>query len=139
MIFIFTFIAANQKGKAISPLHDIPLHANDSQNVYNMVVEVPRWTNAKMEVNAHIFYYRLVSSRLSHHFINNGTKLTCHKKNEYYLFLNRNYWFCCCGGSDGSVWHVFVFGQLNCLSTNDAILSNCVHLLFSYKYNRWIT
>lgn len=41
----------NQNGNAISPLHDIPLHANDSQNVYNMVVEVPRWTNAKMEIS----------------------------------------------------------------------------------------
>lgn len=58
----FISIAANQNGKAISPLHDIPLHANDSQNVYNMVVEVPRWTNAKMEVNAYIilFMFRLI-------------------------------------------------------------------------------
>lgn len=46
---LFVFLA-NQNGKAISPLHDIPLHADDSKNVYNMVVEVPRWTNAKMEV-----------------------------------------------------------------------------------------
>lgn len=43
-------ISANENGNAISPLHDIPLHADDSQKVYNMVVEVPRWTNAKMEV-----------------------------------------------------------------------------------------
>lgn len=34
----------------VSPMHDIPLYANDAKNVYNMVVEVPRWTNAKMEV-----------------------------------------------------------------------------------------
>lgn len=44
-------IAENSLGKLVSPLHDIPLHANDDNNVYNMVVEVPRWTNAKMEVN----------------------------------------------------------------------------------------
>ncbi|XP_077295267.1 inorganic pyrophosphatase Nurf-38 [Arctopsyche grandis] len=34
----------------ISPLHDIPLFAEGSNNVYNMVVEIPRWTNAKMEI-----------------------------------------------------------------------------------------
>lgn len=45
------FIAANENGSAISPLHDIPLFADGSNNVFNMVVEVPRWTNAKMEVS----------------------------------------------------------------------------------------
>lgn len=48
--FLFSSILA-ANGDAISPLHDIPLHANAANNVYNMVVEVPRWTNAKMEVN----------------------------------------------------------------------------------------
>ncbi|ORY07742.1 inorganic diphosphatase [Basidiobolus meristosporus CBS 931.73] len=36
--------------KIISPFHDIPLFANDTKNVYNMVVEIPRWTNAKLEI-----------------------------------------------------------------------------------------
>jgi len=36
-------------GKAISPMHDIPMLAGEG--VYNMVVEVPRWTNAKMEID----------------------------------------------------------------------------------------
>jgi len=37
-------------GTPISPFHDIPLYA-DSENKYcNMVVEIPRWTNAKMEI-----------------------------------------------------------------------------------------
>lgn len=40
----------NEAGNIVSPLHDIPLYANDAKTVYNMVVEVPRWTNAKMEV-----------------------------------------------------------------------------------------
>ncbi|KAG6462242.1 hypothetical protein O3G_MSEX013140 [Manduca sexta] len=35
----------------ISPLHDIPLWADKSQKLVNMVVEVPRWTNAKMEIS----------------------------------------------------------------------------------------
>ncbi|XP_005177643.1 inorganic pyrophosphatase [Musca domestica] len=38
-------------GKGVSPLHDIPLYANEEKTVYNMVVEVPRWTNAKMEIS----------------------------------------------------------------------------------------
>lgn len=50
-VFYLSIISENSLGKLISPLHDIPLHANDDNNVYNMVVEVPRWTNAKMEVN----------------------------------------------------------------------------------------
>lgn len=53
------------KGIYISPFHDIPLVAepeqgsdvpakkprkNDSEELFNMVVEVPRWSNAKMEI-----------------------------------------------------------------------------------------
>ncbi|ODN00774.1 Inorganic pyrophosphatase [Orchesella cincta] len=34
----------------ISPFHDIPLRAATGTNIFNMVVEVPRWTNAKMEI-----------------------------------------------------------------------------------------
>ncbi|XP_058242708.1 inorganic pyrophosphatase 2, mitochondrial [Hemibagrus wyckioides] len=52
-------------GKYISPFHDIPLYAPDQQEkdvpvkkqkcskseiLFNMVVEVPRWSNAKMEI-----------------------------------------------------------------------------------------
>ena len=33
-----------------SPWHDIPLYADKANNVFNMVVEIPRWSNAKMEV-----------------------------------------------------------------------------------------
>ncbi|XP_074983659.1 inorganic pyrophosphatase 2, mitochondrial isoform X5 [Caretta caretta] len=55
----------NAEGKYISPFHDIPLFAgskedkevpakrsktNGSEVVFNMVVEVPRWSNAKMEI-----------------------------------------------------------------------------------------
>jgi len=39
-----------QNGKVVSPFHDIPLFADESKTVLNMVVEVPRWTNAKMEI-----------------------------------------------------------------------------------------
>lgn len=43
------FIEKN--GKPVSAFHDIPLYADDSHKVLNMVVEIPRWTNAKMEIN----------------------------------------------------------------------------------------
>jgi len=35
----------------ISPFHDIPLVANAELKTFHMVVEVPRWTNAKMEID----------------------------------------------------------------------------------------
>ncbi|ELU10029.1 hypothetical protein CAPTEDRAFT_221412 [Capitella teleta] len=41
----------NASGVAISPFHDIPLKVAGKENVFNMVVEVPRWTNAKMEIS----------------------------------------------------------------------------------------
>jgi hypothetical protein len=37
-------------GQPVSPFHDIPLYANEEQTILNMVVEIPRWTNAKQEV-----------------------------------------------------------------------------------------
>ncbi|POW09971.1 hypothetical protein PSTT_06417 [Puccinia striiformis] len=38
-------------GAVISAFHDLPLFANEQHNVFNMIVEVPRWTNAKMEIS----------------------------------------------------------------------------------------
>uniref|UniRef100_A0A8D0ET33 inorganic diphosphatase n=1 Tax=Strix occidentalis caurina TaxID=311401 RepID=A0A8D0ET33_STROC len=44
----------NADGKYISPFHDIPLFAGSKEVciyvLFNMIVEVPRWTNAKMEI-----------------------------------------------------------------------------------------
>jgi inorganic pyrophosphatase len=37
-------------GRYISPFHDIPLYADRESCVFNMLVEIPRWTNAKMEI-----------------------------------------------------------------------------------------
>lgn len=39
-----------QNGQPVSPFHDIPLYANEQQTVLNMIVEIPRWSNAKLEV-----------------------------------------------------------------------------------------
>ncbi|KAG1077484.1 hypothetical protein G6F42_024812 [Rhizopus arrhizus] len=38
-------------GKVVSPFHDIPLYAEGAKekSIVNMVVEIPRWTNAKVE------------------------------------------------------------------------------------------
>ncbi|RIA95027.1 inorganic diphosphatase [Glomus cerebriforme] len=43
------FIERN--GQVISPWHDIPLFANENKSILNFVVEIPRWTNAKMEIS----------------------------------------------------------------------------------------
>lgn len=43
-------IFIEKDGVPVSPFHDIPLYANEQQTILNMVVEVPRWTNAKQEV-----------------------------------------------------------------------------------------
>ena len=48
------FVLENESGQLISPLHDIPLFHDKAKGVYNMVVEIPRWTNAKMEVSQSI-------------------------------------------------------------------------------------
>ena len=37
--------------KVVSPFHDIPLYANKTEGIFNMVVEIPRWTNAKLEIS----------------------------------------------------------------------------------------
>ncbi|KAL2219375.1 inorganic pyrophosphatase [Thermoascus aurantiacus ATCC 26904] len=47
------FIEKN--GSPISPWHDIPLYANEQQTILNMIVEIPRWTNAKQEISKEEF------------------------------------------------------------------------------------
>lgn len=37
-------------GQPISAFHDVPLYANEEHTILNMIVEIPRWTNAKMEI-----------------------------------------------------------------------------------------
>lgn len=47
---VFVWLTEDESGP-ISPLHDIPLWADRAQKLVNMVVEVPRWSNAKMEIS----------------------------------------------------------------------------------------
>ena len=35
----------------VSPFHDIPLYHNKSDKTINVVIEIPRWSNAKMEIS----------------------------------------------------------------------------------------
>lgn len=49
-------VYVEKDGQPISPFHDIPLYANAEKTVLNMVVEIPRWTNAKQEVCLLQFY-----------------------------------------------------------------------------------
>jgi hypothetical protein len=44
-------IYIEKDGVPVSPFHDIPLYANDQQTILNMVVEIPRWTNGKLEIS----------------------------------------------------------------------------------------
>jgi nucleosome-remodeling factor subunit len=48
--FEYRIYFKDAQGTPISPFHDIPLLADPENRVYNMVVEVPRWSNAKMEI-----------------------------------------------------------------------------------------
>jgi len=38
-------------GQVLSPWHDVPLFHDQNAGILNMIVEVPRWTNAKMEIS----------------------------------------------------------------------------------------
>lgn len=55
-LFKHFFFLENENGAIVSPFHDIPLLANGGDGkVFNMVVEIPRWSNAKMEVRLALF------------------------------------------------------------------------------------
>lgn len=41
----------DENHNVVSPFHDIPLYANAEKTILNMIVEVPRWTNAKLEIS----------------------------------------------------------------------------------------
>ncbi|GJJ77929.1 inorganic pyrophosphatase [Entomortierella parvispora] len=41
----------NQEGTPVSAFHDVPLYADKANNVFNMIVEIPRWSNAKLEIS----------------------------------------------------------------------------------------
>jgi inorganic pyrophosphatase len=69
----------------VSPFHDIPLvneqYGNEKETIYNMVVEVPRWTNAKMEINKQLKLNPLVQD------IKNGKPRFVHNVFPYHGYL----------------------------------------------------
>ena len=56
-------VYVEKDGVPVSPFHDIPLYANQEKTILNMVVEIPRWTNAKLEVRP-VFSACLMSFRI---------------------------------------------------------------------------
>lgn len=64
IILSYQFVKIAEDGNGpISPLHDIPLFSDAANNVVNMVVEVPRWTNSKMEVSpfsSNIIFFTMI-------------------------------------------------------------------------------
>jgi inorganic pyrophosphatase len=79
------YIRDIQTKAIVSPFHDIPLineqHGNQTHLVYNMVVEVPRWTNAKMEINKQLKMNPLVQD------IKNGKPRFVHNVFPYHGYL----------------------------------------------------
>ena len=60
-----------KNGTPISLFHDIPLYADKENQIFNMIVEVPRWTNEKYEVSTRLVHvlkpaqrYRFPGQRL---------------------------------------------------------------------------
>ncbi len=48
------YLKDEARNQICSPFHDVPLIADEcgeSAGIYNMIVEIPRWTQAKMEIN----------------------------------------------------------------------------------------
>ena len=50
LFFLFLFYIENDDNIPISPWHDVSLHPGRDTNVYNMIIEIPRGKNAKIEV-----------------------------------------------------------------------------------------
>lgn len=47
----FKYFFAKDGHGVINPLHDIPLYADKEAGVVNFICEIPRWTNAKLELH----------------------------------------------------------------------------------------
>merc|ERR1711964_955980 len=45
------FLESKSTGQPLSPFHDVPLYADEANGILNFIVEIPRWTNAKIEIS----------------------------------------------------------------------------------------
>ncbi|KAK1751088.1 inorganic pyrophosphatase [Echria macrotheca] len=59
------YFERRKDGIPISPFHDIPLYHDKDKGILNMVVEVPRWSNAKFEISRDISLNPIVQDTLS--------------------------------------------------------------------------
>jgi inorganic pyrophosphatase len=44
-------VYCEQNGEVVSFFHDVPLFPTKTQDLVNMIVEIPRWSNAKLEIS----------------------------------------------------------------------------------------
>eukprot|EP01060_Flectonema_neradi_P017532 TRINITY_DN243_c3_g2_i1.p1 TRINITY_DN243_c3_g2~~TRINITY_DN243_c3_g2_i1.p1 ORF type:complete len:1120 (+),score=295.18 TRINITY_DN243_c3_g2_i1:52-3411(+) len=51
---LFAVYFTNKDGDTLSPWHDIPLRAEEDSNIFNMIVEIPKGSNAKFEVTKEV-------------------------------------------------------------------------------------
>ena len=46
------YLKDSETNEFVSPFHDIPLKSGPAESgIFNAVIEIPRWTNAKMEIS----------------------------------------------------------------------------------------
>lgn len=45
------YLESKATGLPLSPFHDVPLFADEANGILNFIVEIPRWTNAKVEIS----------------------------------------------------------------------------------------
>lgn len=57
------YLKHNKNDRIISPFHDIPLYVDKTRGIVNILVEIPRWTHAKMEVNKKEMFNPIVQDR----------------------------------------------------------------------------
>ncbi|KAJ2973418.1 hypothetical protein NQ176_g6618 [Zarea fungicola] len=76
-------IYIEKDGVPVSPFHDIPLYANQEQTILNMVVEIPRWTNGKLETRGEYGATRNFNDEVHEHYANvSHSQLTQISKEE---------------------------------------------------------
>ena len=68
----------------ISPFHDIPLVANSEANTFHIVVEIPRWTNAKMEIDTKSPLHPIVQVQFLANMVSNG-----HCRSFYFILYDK--------------------------------------------------
>jgi inorganic pyrophosphatase len=49
----------DENGKILSSFHDVPV-GNIDEGIVNMIVEIPRWTNAKLEICKHLEFNPII-------------------------------------------------------------------------------